>query len=288
MTKEVEKKILQYVHAQPRAVQEIAKHLSKNWRTADSYVQKIIDESGQLAVRTFRGGTRGALKIVYWNNKDSVHASEFQERLFKRIELGRRKRDFSPLDMYNYVAENKRSARTGSYTVGNELFNQDLSSFLKSAKQRILIFSGNCSFVNLQENGKSMLDVLQELADEGVDIKVLTRVDFASLGNLQKLLSINFALGKEAIEVRHCEQPLRGFLVDDNALRLKEEVNPDEYKHGELPEDIRVILYDIRDSDWVKWTKDVFYNLFRTSIAGDKRVKDLKSIRRQNSTTTGK
>ena len=281
LTKEFEKKILQYVHAQPRSVQEIAKYIQKNWRTADSYVQKIITESGMLAVRTFRDGTRGALKIVYWNNKDSIHSTEFQERLFKRIELGRRKKDFSPLDIYNYISEDKRSAKTGKYTIGNELFNQDLAAFIRSAKKQLLVFSGNCSFVNLQENGKPILNTLQELAEKDVDIKILTRVDFASLGNLQKLLSINHSMGREAIEVKHCEQPLRGFLIDDVALRLKEEINPEEYKHGELPEDIRVILYDIRDKEWVKWTKDIFFTLFRTSIDGQKRIKDLRSIRRQ-------
>src|ERR1041385_7337924 len=103
LTKEMEKKILQYVYAQPRSMQEIARHISKNWRTANSYVEKIMSESGALATKSFREGTRGALKIVYWNTVEKINHSEFQERLFKRIENGRRKQDFSPLDIYNYV-----------------------------------------------------------------------------------------------------------------------------------------------------------------------------------------
>ncbi|MBI4146747.1 hypothetical protein HY489_05415 [Candidatus Woesearchaeota archaeon] len=282
LTKDAEKKILNYVYTQPRTIQEISKHLGKNWRTADSYVDKIIKESGSLAVRTFREGTRGALKLVYWNNTERIHNTEFQERLFKRIESGRRKHDFSPLDIYNYVPENKRSARCGSYTVSNELFNQDLVSFLKSAKKHVLIYTGNCSFVNLYENGTNILNIFQELAERGVSIKVLTRVDFSSLKNLQKLLAINYSIGKETVEIKHCEQPLRGFLVDETSLRLKESLDPSLYCKGELPPDMNVILYDIRDSDWVKWGKDVFYTLFRTSIAGQKRLQDLRSIAKQD------
>ena len=281
LTKDIEKKIVQFVYKQPRTVQEIAKSIGKNWRTADAYVEKIIKESGSLAVRTFRSGTRGALKIVYWNNVDRVNATEFQERLFKLIENGRKKHDFSPFDIYNYVAEDKRSARCGSYTVSNELFNQDLVSFLRSAKKSLLIYTGNSSFVDLQENGTGILSVIQGLAERGVDIRVLSRVDFSSVKNLQKLLGVNYGLGKEVIDVRHCEQPLRGFLIDDTALRLKEDFDPAMYAQGELAPDTRVVLYDIRDPEWVRWARDVFFALFRTSVSGKKRIEDLRSIRRQ-------
>ena len=104
------KKITEFIYIKPRTIQEIAMHINKNWRTADSYVEKISKEQGIIALRTFRGGTRGALKIAFWNNVEKIHSSEFQERLFKRIELARNKEDFSPFDIYQYVPENKRSA----------------------------------------------------------------------------------------------------------------------------------------------------------------------------------
>ncbi len=281
LTKETERKILHFVQKQPCSIQEIAKHTGKNWRTAENYVNKIIKENGAVSIRTFREGTRGALKIVYYNSRESINASEFQERLFQRIKIGSRKQDFSPLDLYNYVSEDKRSARCGSYTVSNELFNQDLVSFLRSAENQVLIFTGNCSFVSLQEKGISIFSIFQELAQRGVEIKVLTRVDFSSLRNLQQLLSINFGLGKEIIEIRHCEQPLRGFIVDESSLRLKEDLDPKDYAHGELPPNTRVVLYDIRDKEWVTWARDLFFSLFRSSISGQKRIKDLNSIRKQ-------
>ena len=61
------KKINDFVYTKPRTIQEIAHLIRKNWRTANNYVDKIAKESGAISVRTFRGGTRGALKIVYWS-----------------------------------------------------------------------------------------------------------------------------------------------------------------------------------------------------------------------------
>ncbi|HSU72495.1 MAG TPA: hypothetical protein VLJ21_01450, partial [Candidatus Binatia bacterium] len=103
LDKDTEKKILDFVYPQPRSVQEIAHVIDKNWRTADAYIEKIAKETGQISARIFRGGTRGALKIVFWSNKERISSTEFQERLFKRIELGRKKEDFSPFELYAYV-----------------------------------------------------------------------------------------------------------------------------------------------------------------------------------------
>lgn len=58
------KRISDFVYQKPRTVQEIAQFLRVNWRTADRYVEKIAWEEGTLATRTFREGTRGALKVV--------------------------------------------------------------------------------------------------------------------------------------------------------------------------------------------------------------------------------
>ncbi|MEK6936699.1 MAG: hypothetical protein AABW58_01355 [Nanoarchaeota archaeon] len=281
LSKEIEKKILQFVYNEPRSVQDISKYIGKNWRTAESYVQKIIKESGNLAIANFREGTRAALKIVYFKPIENINSSEFQELLLKRLEAGRKKEDFSPFDIYNFVPEDKRSAKSGSYNISNQLFNQDLISFLRSAKKEILVFTGNCSFVSLKENDIPIISIFQEIAEKGVEIKVLSRVDFSSFKNLQSLLSINYSLGKELIEVRHCEQPLRGFLVDDTSFRLKEDIDPYSYVPGELSPDMKVVLYDIRDKEWVRWMREIFFKFFRTSISSQKRIKDLRSIKNQ-------
>ena len=110
LTAEIQKSITDFVYKKPRTVQEIAHLISKNWRTANSYVDKINQEQGTLSSRTFREGTRGALKIVFWNNLEKISSTEFQDRLFKKIEAGKSKSDFSPFDIYQYVEAKKRRA----------------------------------------------------------------------------------------------------------------------------------------------------------------------------------
>ena len=88
------RKIMEFVQTKPRTVQEIALLLQVNWRTADRYTEKISRETGNLASRTFREGTRGALKIVYYNARENITSTEFQERLFQKILLGRKKKTF--------------------------------------------------------------------------------------------------------------------------------------------------------------------------------------------------
>ncbi|MEK6845578.1 MAG: hypothetical protein AABY26_02370, partial [Nanoarchaeota archaeon] len=61
----ITKKIEEVVYAKPRSIQEIAQLLNKNWRTADRYIEEIEKNFGTISTRTFRGGTRGALKIVF-------------------------------------------------------------------------------------------------------------------------------------------------------------------------------------------------------------------------------
>ena len=278
LEKETEQQILSFVYKQPRTMQEIAFLIQRNWRTADSYVEKISKESGCLNTRLFRGGTRGALKIVFWNNTEKIHSSEFQERLFKRIEQGRQKHDFSPFELYSYVPDERRRAWRASYT-SESVEKQDLMSLLSSCQNQLLVFTGNCSFINIIEEDIPMLNILQELAHKGVSIKVLGRVDIASISNLQRILAINYGLGKEAIEIRHAEQPLRGFVIDETVVRLKEELKPQNYRRGEL--DVHtILLYEIYDVEWVKWMQNVFWKLFRTSLSGQKRLEDLRTIQK--------
>ena len=101
------KRINEFVHQKPRATDEIAKLLDVNWRTADKYVHNISENEGTIAVRTFREGTRGALKIVFWKTAEQLAASEVQEYLLRQIESGRRKDDFSPSEIFQFVDKNK-------------------------------------------------------------------------------------------------------------------------------------------------------------------------------------
>ncbi len=272
------KKINDFVYVKPRTIQEIAFLLQKNWRTANSYVEKIAEETGGISTRIFREGTRGALKIVFWNNIEKIHSSEFQEKIFKKIEAGKEKEDFSAFDIYQYVDENKRSASLEQTDDDSKTKTQDFVNALRRAQSQILFFSGNASFINLPYGNKKILDLIDELAKNKISIKVLARVELPGIENINELAAINKRIGKEAVEARHCEQPLRGFIVDNEMIRLKEIKLPEKYKKDELRKKT-FIFYEVYDEEWIEWLQKVFWNLFRTAIPAKKRINDLKSIK---------
>jgi hypothetical protein len=261
------KKITDFVYIRPRAVQEIAHCIGKNWRTANRYIDRIIDETGVLSCRTFREGTRGALKLVFWNNIEKIHSSQYQERLFKQIEIGRKKEDFSPLDIYQYVNAKKREVILTHTEKKGRLFESFIEQ-MSSAEKQILFFSGNLSWVNLIGSEK----LIESLAKKKVRMKVLTRMDITTLKNAKKLLAVNERIGYDAIEIRHCFQPLRGLVVDNNIASLKEVKKPEDVKEFELKKKT-FMFYKIRDEEWVEWLQKVFWNLFRTALPAKDRIK---------------
>jgi hypothetical protein len=274
------KKICDFIYVKPRSIQEIAFHIQKNWRTADAYVDKIIKEQGTLSVRTFREGSRGALKIVYWNNIEKIHSNDFQERLFKKIESSRGKNDFSPFDIYQYVDKDKRKAfleQQSEYTITSK---QDLVGAMRKAEKQLLIFSGNLSWVNAIQDKKKIIDIFEELADRNVSIKVLCQVNLESIKNIEKLLELNHKLHKNNIEIRHCEQPFRAFVIDNNFARFKESRNIESLKNHTKTSTsyTSYIFYEISDEEWIEWIEKVFWNQFRTSISAENRIKDIESI----------
>lgn len=277
LTDREKKKILNFVKKEPRTIQDIAKLVDKCWVTADSYVKKIRDKTGLINIKKFRGGTRGALKIVYWNYAETVQNISLMKNLFERIRSGRRKRDFSPFDIYQFVKKEKKRAFTEEYDDPLVSKKQNITNFLRQTEKTLYCFSGNLSWTNMTENGKEIIDAIEYLCENNVAIKVLSRVDFTSLKNIDRIKKIDKKLGKDLIEIRHCRQPLRGFIIDDKVLRLKEIEKSDFYKRGELKKDIRV-FYEIYDYEWIDWLQKVFWNLYRHSIPAERRIKQLEVI----------
>ncbi len=283
------KKICDFIYIKPRSIQEIAHHIQKNWRTADSYVEKIITEQGNLAIRTFREGSRGALKIVYWNNIEKIHSNDFQERLFKKIEIAKNKSDFSPFDIYQYVDKDKRHAFLEEQSEYRVTSKQNLISAMQASEKQLLIFSGNLSWVNAMQDKKKIIDVFEELCKRNVSIKVLCQVNPESINNIQKLLELNNKLHKNNIEIRHCEQPFRAFIVDNKFVRFKESrkasteiksINNSNKSNTNINQLTKnaYIFYEINDEEWIEWIQKVFWNLFRTSISAENRIKDIETI----------
>jgi hypothetical protein len=276
LTKEIANKINEFVYAKPRSVDEIAKLINVNWRTANRYVEKISNEEGTLSTRVFREGTPGALKVVFWNNIEKLHASEVQERLFKQIEFGRKIEDFSPSEIFQFIDKNKKKLKMMSERQYSSIPNvKDFTGFLKSANRQILFFSGNLSFVNLSLRNRKIHDVLEEIGKEKVILKILTRVEPAGINNVENVLSINKRLGFDAVEIKHCYQPLRATIVDDKVAALREVFEPKRYAKGELKHKL-YILYYIYDEDWIEWLQKIFWYLFRNSIDVRRRIEELK------------
>jgi hypothetical protein len=274
---EVVEKINAFVAKQPRSIQEIAELLKCSWITADRYVEAISKKYGNLSVKVFRKGTRGALKIVYPTPFQPLHTSIAQESLFERIITGRKKEDFRPFEIFQYAKRKKFLVEKKREE--NETVDVDVAKHLASAEKQVLIFSGNLSFINIVDKGVKVFDIIKDLAKRGVIIKVLARVEIPGIDNILKILSINKALGKDVIEVRHAEQPLRGEIIDDKVVRLREEWEEKRYKSGELDYNLAV-FYEIYDKEWIEWLQRVFWHIFNASVPAESRIKELEKIKK--------
>ena len=144
----------------------------------------------------------------------------------------------------------------------------------RKSKEQILIFSGNLSFLFTEELGKKIIDIFEETLKRNVYIKVVCRINYSSMENLNK---IRHLFKYKNFELRHNYQPLRGFLVDENTGQFSEYFFTEKYKTGELEFNTQII-YSIKDEEWINWLQQVFWSLFRKSISYEKRVKEIERI----------
>ena len=277
LNKELIKKIEDFVSLKPRSTQEIAQHIGKNWRTADRYIDEIEKEFGTISTRTFRGGTRGALKIVYWASVEKAKSSTFQQHLEEQILRGRKKEDFSAFDIYQHIEESKKDLHIK--TENSEEFGglKELKELILSAKKQMLVYSGNLSFINFKDEETDIFSLIEEIVRNNIPIKVLSRVDLAGRDNVDKLLSLNLKYGKNLIEVRHREQPLRCLIIDNNYFNIKEIKEPTG-RSKELDKKV-FIFYNIKDKEWTEWISKLFWKMFSSSVDAEKRLNELNKIK---------
>lgn len=277
LSSEIIKKIEDFVYIKPRSVQEIAQHINKNWRTADRYIQEIEKNFGTLSTRVFREGTRGALKIVFWSSIEKVSSSLFQELLEQEILRARRKEDFSAFDIFQHVPDKNKRAIVEKAITENTTNLKELAELMKKTEKQLIIFSGNLSFINLKNKTIDVFKILEELVKKGVTIKILCRVDIAGIENIERVLGLNFKYGRECIEIRHREHPIRAFIFDNKFFRIKEIKEPTGKMH-ELDKKL-FIFYTIKDKDWTEWLSKIFWKLFSQSIYARKRIQELKKLK---------
>ena len=271
-------KIEQFVYSKPRSIQEIATHIGKNWRTADRHVLEIEKNYGTLSTRTFREGTRGALKIVYWASVEKISKSVFQEELEKQIlAAGKTKYDFSPFDIFQHIKDNEKKAIIFNPPQDNEERRDEMNQAILCAEKQLLFFSGNMSFINDKTKKYDPFDLMEKLAKKGVVIKILTRVDFPGKANIERMESINHRVGKEVVEIRHCRQPLRAIIIDGKLLKIKEMEEPTKKQNETQKADI--IVYNITSREWIEWMTKLFWKMFSNSISAEKRLQEINKLK---------
>lgn len=274
LTQEIRKKIIELVFASPRSIQEIALELDKNWRTIDNYVNKLKEE-GLVSVKEFSKGSRTAFKIVYMQPEANQNMSNIQLKILKQIESSTRSQDFSPLNIIQYIPEEKFTAYFRSIKFSSDVSTEDLFQFLNKTNETLLMFSGDLSWLELKSKKRKMIDVIENLARDKVNIKIIARIDNSTKDRVVRLLNINYTLGRDAVEIRHEEHPLRCFLVDNNIARLKEPVFSSTSKGLKRT---GTLFYQITDESWISWLERVFWSMFRTSIPVEKRLSILDKI----------
>jgi len=270
------KKIEDLIYSKPRSVQEVALHIGKNWRTADRYIEEIEKNFGTISTRVFREGTRGALKIVYWASIEKISSSVFQERLEKEITNLKRKEDFSAFDIYQHIDKKNKKVTIEEAKDENDTNLKEIIDLINSAEKQLIIFSGNLSFVNLSNKSGNLFEILDKLVKKGISIKILCRIDVAGKENIEKMLSLNFKYGKEKVEIRHSEHPLRAIIIDNKIFRLKQIAEPTG-KYRELNKKL-FMFYTIKDKEWIEWLTKIFWKMFNSSIGADKRLNELNSL----------
>jgi predicted transcriptional regulator len=269
-------KIIKFVKQEPKTVQDISKLIKRSWVTTNSYLQKIKDQTGQINIKTFREGTQGALKIVYFNHKETLVSDEIKEELFNQIRIGKAKTDFDFFEVFQFIPEEEKKAFYEEYDNEDISTNQKLIPLLRKTERTIYFFSGNLSFINLSEDEKNILELIEELLQKKILIKILCRVNIATITNLSKLLPL-IQKYPDLIEIKHCYQPLRGFIIDETVARFKNEEALENYKKGELQKNLR-IFYEIYNQEWIEWLQRVFWNLFRANIDYNSRLKQFKKF----------
>lgn len=276
LTPEESERIVAFVRQEPRTMLDVAHLLGKSWLTADSYVRQVKERTGLVSVKVFRQGSPGALKLVYYNHAESLAGDDVRQELYQQIKVGRRKQDFDFFEVFQFVPEQGKKAFAEEYTDEDSASKLPLAQFLSRAEHTLSCFSGNMSFLPRKEGKKSIADVFAELLERKVRIRVLCRLNVATLANISR---ISHLLKKypELIEIRHCYQPLRGYIVDDRVARFKSEETLQQYRAGELRKNTRV-FYEITDQEWVGWLQKVFWNLYRISIDYKAREEQLSRI----------
>ena len=266
LDKDTTDKLYDFVLNEPKTIQEISQFLGKSWLTASRYVEKLVPQ-GVIGMRTFRGGTQGALKIVYTKSR-LQNLSATQSYIRERISGGTKKADFSPSEIFQFAQKKE------AFTIPTHDYTQNFANMKKhflSAQSEMLVFSGNLSFLYASDGEQKILDVFAQLAKRGVTIKILCRVEMHGLDILNQLLAINTQLGVDRIFVRHAYHPLRADIIDNRMISCAETLRGTGFGEDEQSKDISII-YKIYDEQWISFISRLFWEYYSGAISAQERI----------------
>lgn len=273
LTVEKTDKILKLIEARPYNINEIASIFKINWRTADRYIEKLKSETGKINTVTFREGTRGALKVVFWKNPHEISDSKRKVLLFEKIRTSTSYHDFYPYMIYKEVPDGKKKAFQEIVSRGNSALrpynSKNLVRYIDGVKNSLLIFAGYLLRAGTPRGVKQLLLSIKRAKDRGVSIKVLSRVDYNNIEIVDNLLRI----GADVVNV---QQPLRGILADEKEVVLLE--NSPIFKDGKLTNKNRLVYYEISDGDYVKLISDLFWDYYRRGVPAKQTIADIQSV----------
>src|SRR3989338_1927354 len=102
--------IIKFVKQEPRTIQDISKLIGRSWVTTDSYAAQIKERTGLVNIKTFRKGSQGALKIAFYNHKESSVGDDVKEELLSHIKMSRDKKDFDFFEVFQFIPDDKKKA----------------------------------------------------------------------------------------------------------------------------------------------------------------------------------
>jgi uncharacterized protein (DUF1697 family) len=270
------KQVIDFVKKEPRTVQDVSKLIGRSWVTTDSYLNKIKDSTGLIAIKTFRKGSQGALKIVYHTSTESSKCDELKTILSNQIMHGRFKGDFDFMEVFQFIDNKKKMAFIDEQKEGVISGKEDIIGLFKQATNKVYIFSGNVSFLSSKQGKIKIINSLEDMLKRGILVKILCRVNLASIFNLNNLNRLILKY-PGLLEIKHSYQPLRGMIIDDKIARFRDEEQVKFYKKGELDKN-QIIFYEIHDEEWILWLQNVFWSKFRNSISSESRMKDIDKV----------
>ncbi len=248
----------------PRSIKEISLSLGMTWKTANKYIEELCGQDNSIGVHVFKDGMRGGLKIAFLNSTRQDY-EQLLSFMRKRILGAREKSEFSPFELYQHVDGSMKKA---FWEGGEAAFlghgTEDIDNLLQKSEKEYLSFSGDFSWVMSREKGKAVFNTIGKLAEKGVGIHMLGRIDVKSLASVERLMRMN----EGVIDVRHVDQPLRGAIVDDTVVRLVE-----------TPASLdKKIYYEITEPKWVRFVKSVFWEFHKVSVPADKRIDEIRKL----------